>query len=96
MSRFLILHELKKVDNSITYSRPKWYEDAGLGKKEINLANTTLADTFVDVVVQTDDPNEIVLLRGNGAVELTEKQFSSWHEMKLLILQAQESMTDGD
>lgn len=86
MKYFLIKLELKVVGNLIGYCRPDWYVELGLPQYEANYTNTTLADTFVDVVIGIEDLEKIKILEDRKIVELSEVDYESWKKYKQLIL----------
>ena len=92
MKYFITAIELETGLNSVKYKRPKWYTDKKLEKKEKNHSNTTPADTFVDLVTETDVEDEINELQANNSVEMTLEQYNEWVNTKKLILEAQESL----
>ena len=81
-----------KVDvtegGAISYVRPKWYKDAGLGQYESRVSYTTTADSFVDVVAELpDDETEyIAMMEDSFAVELSEDDYLNWKKYKETIL----------
>lgn len=85
--------DLDTSTNVVKYVYPEWMTDSIKGKM-VNLSNTTPADTFVDVVIETDDQQEIDLIISNGGKELTIDQFNSWKEAKELALSLLEENTD--
>ncbi len=95
MRRFLIRLDLETDVNIVKYIYPQWLTDE-MKKKIQNLSSTTPADTFVDVVVSTDVEEECETILANGGKELTDDQYASWVEAKILILQliAQQEETD--
>jgi len=97
MAKLLVKLDLETNVNVVKYIYPEWMTDE-IKKKIINLSSTTPADLFVSVVIDTDDENEIALIKQNGGKELSGEQYTSWIEAKILELellnQQQEEITN--
>lgn len=86
MRYFLIILPLQTDINVVHYKYPEWLTDE-MKTKITNLSNTTPADSFVDVVIETDLQNEIDLILENGGKELTQEQFNAWKMAKEIVLE---------
>ena len=89
MAYFLVKLDLETSVNVVKYCYPDWMTNE-IKTKIINLSNTTPADSFVDIVIQTDIQEEIDLILANGGKELTSEEFETWKQAKLLILSLME------
>lgn len=95
---FLIKLDLETDINIVKYKYPNWLTDE-LKAKIINLSNTMPADSFVDVVIETDIEEEKELILNNGGKELSQAEFEVWKNAKLLILSLmakEEPITEDD
>jgi len=90
MAYFLVKLNLETSPNVVKYCYPEWMTDE-IKSKIVNLSNTTPADSFVDVVVETDIQEEKDLILANGGKELTLEDFETWKNAKLLILSLMEA-----